>query len=245
MTELAVAVPDAPRARYALGVLLDLLGLTARPAQPGERIDLAHGMNLSARCSMPATAQEEWDDPEPEVTWDSGLPIIHRRGDAVRARTGERELGFDVLFATYACLTAPWERVDPSDEVGCPVAAEGFLARNGLLLEPLVHRYASLLASCLDKEPQRKPRIVITHDVDNNFGHVFRRRESMELLRRDLTEAARRRPACCRPGPTPGPACRRPERPFRGMGRLAPRLGESAGVLRRLLWAVRGRIGPT
>lgn len=195
MTELAVAVPDAPRARYALGVLLDLLGLTARVAQPGEPVDLAHGMTPSARCSMPATAQEEWDDPGPEVTWDSELAILHRRGDAVRVRIGEGELGFDVLYATYACLTAPWERVDPADEVGCPLAAEGFLARNGLLLEPLVHRYATLLGSCLGKELQRESRIVITHDVDNNFGHVFRRRESAELLRRDLRKplAATRR----------------------------------------------------
>ena len=92
---------------------------------------------------------------------------------------------FDLLYATYACLTAPWERVDPADEVGCPIAAEGWLARNGLLGEPLVHRYAALLGELLGRKPKPPAAVVLTHDVDDAFGHLFGRRERWVRLRRE------------------------------------------------------------
>ena len=82
--------------------------------------------------------------------------------------------------------TAPWERIDPKDEVGCPIAAQGWLAQNQMLREPIVHRYAEILGRALEITSRRGSAISLTHDVDNNFGHLFARRESAELLRRDL-----------------------------------------------------------
>jgi hypothetical protein len=145
------------RARYALETLLGLLGLKPEDAD-------------GIRPRLPPEYDGDWDDPRP---------------DPVRLRPPARLEGFDLLYATYACLTAPWERVDPLDEVGCPIAAGGWLARNGLLREPLVHRYAALLGALLRVEPTRSGAIVLTHDVDDNFEHLFGRRARWELLRRE------------------------------------------------------------
>jgi hypothetical protein len=175
--------PATPEAEYALGVLLDLIGL--EPTVASGRPDLGYGTK-GAPCGIPAGPQDGWDDPLPDLTHDEGLPILHRPGGPARARSG-RGPGFDVLYAAYALLTAPWERADPVDRVGCPLAAEGFLARNGLLETPLVHRYAALLAAALETDvAAARPTIVLTHDVDDNFAHLFGVRERWERLRRQL-----------------------------------------------------------
>ena len=176
---MAEAVPVAwgvqsPRARYALDVLLGLLGLVARDAAPGERALVGYG-DADAVVRIPAGLQRDWDDPDPSPDRVRGLPD-------------------DLLYATYACLTAPWERVDPRNEVGTPIAAGGWLDRHGLLEEPLVHRYAEELGSRLGKPPRREPSLVLTHDVDEHFAHLFGVRESLTRLRRELPRpsAARR-----------------------------------------------------
>ena len=195
--ELAVRVPpEATRARYALDVLLSLLGLKVRDAAAGEPADVAYGP-LEARVRVPAGPQDGWDDRVPGVRRADGLAALELAPADARGDTG---LGVDLLYATYASLTAPWERDDPADEVGAPIAAEGWLARNGLLEEPLVHRYADRLGRTLreagvDVPPRPAPLIVLTHDVDNNFGGLFGVRESWALFRRD---AARGRPAAVR-----------------------------------------------
>lgn len=194
--ELAVRVPpEATRARYALGVLLSLLGLKTRDAAAGEPADVAYGP-LEARVRIPAGPQDGWDDRVPSVRTVDGLAVL----ELARADARDGALGVDLLYATYASLTAPWERDDPVDEVGAPIAAQGWLARNGLLEEPLVHRYADRLGRALreagvEVPPPPSPLIVLTHDVDNNFGGLFGVRESWTLLRRD---AARGRPAALR-----------------------------------------------
>ena len=198
MTDLSARLPEgAPEARYALDELARLLGCRARPAQADELAHVAYGGAGEALCDIPR-AEGSWDDPRPALTWDAGLPIVHRDG-AVRARTPDGP-GFDLLYAVFAVLTAPWERADPRDEAGCPVAAEGWLARHGVLGTPLVHLYAALLRDVLGERGAELPRaapgpIVVTHDVDNNFGHLFARRERLALLRRDLRA---RRPAAAR-----------------------------------------------
>jgi hypothetical protein len=189
-TPLAVAVPRAARrGRYALGVLTSLLGLSIRDAIPGELADVGYG--LEGKVVIPAT-DGDWDDPEPALD-DDPIPFLHLQG----APRGGGPIPRDLLYATYACLTAPWERRDPSDEVGCPVGAVGYLARHGLLHEPLVHRYAALLGAALGLQPRRDPVLVVTHDVDDNFAHLFARRERLVRLRRELragrTTAAGRR----------------------------------------------------
>jgi hypothetical protein len=146
-----------PRAEYALGELLRLLDVPAERAA-----DVA--------SELPPPGDGDWEDPRP---------------DPARLRPPRRLERFDVLYATYACLTAPWERLDPADEVGCPLAAGGWLARYGLLRRPLVHRYAELVADALGVEPRRDERVVVTHDVDDNFEHLFGVRARLELLRRE------------------------------------------------------------
>jgi hypothetical protein len=181
---VAVSLPaGAVRARYALGVLLSLLGIAMREAPRGEPAEVAYG-DRPGRLRIPAGAVDGWDDPAPNVRRVDGLPVLERSSSTPASRDGP--IGFDLLYATYACLTAPWERTDPADEVGCPVASAGWLARNGLLEEPLVHRYAMLLGDALGAVPARRPAIVLTHDVDDNFGHLFGRRQRWEFLRRDL-----------------------------------------------------------
>jgi hypothetical protein len=179
---------SASRARYALEVLLSLVGLTARDAGPGEHADVAYG-DLEGDVRIPAGPEGGWDDIVPEVRSDGGITVLELPSANVG---GDEAIRFDLLYATYACLTAPWERTDPADEVGCPIAATGFLGRHGLLLEPLAHRYAELLGRELGARIPGKPALVLTHDVDNNFGHLFARRESIRLLRLDI---AARRPA--------------------------------------------------
>src|ERR687888_1338871 len=119
---VADAVPvawavDSPRARYALDVLLGLLGLRARDAAPGERALVAYG-EADAAVRIPAGPQEGWDDPDPAP-----------------ARVAEPD---DLLYAAYACLTAPWEQADPRNEVATPIAERGWLHRHGLLEAPHV-----------------------------------------------------------------------------------------------------------
>ena len=167
---MAEAVPvawatDSPRARYALGVLLGLLGLRARDASPGERALLAYG-EADAVVRIPTGPQEGWDDPDPE-----------------RSRIATPD---DPLYATYGCLTAPWERVDPRNEVGTPIAEGGWLHRHGLLEEPHVHRYAATLAASLPAPRLPEPSLVLTHDVDEHFADLFGVREALTRLRREL-----------------------------------------------------------
>ena len=194
-TPVSVALcPDTPEARYALDTLLHVLGVASRDAHAGEVADIAYG-DAPGRCVIPAGPQDGWNDPRPVLTRDGSQAILHRPGGPARGRAGA-DLGFDVLYAAYAFLTAPWERVDEVDRVGTPVAAAGWLAANDLLLEPMVHRYAALIADALGRGALPERSIVLTHDVDSNFGHVFAVRESAALLRRELQErrlsAARR-----------------------------------------------------
>jgi hypothetical protein len=144
------------RARYALAELLRLLDLP-----PADADDVAQ--------RLPAPRQGDWDETDP---------------DPALLKTPQRLDQFDLLYATYACLTAPWERVDPADEVGCPIAAEGWLARHGLLGEPLVHRYAAILGELLGAKSERDAAVVLTHDVDEAFRYLFGRRERWVRLQR-------------------------------------------------------------
>jgi hypothetical protein len=186
VAELAVAFdPDTPRARYAADVLSTLLGCSFHDAAEDEEPDLVYGQGRSGRCRIPAGPQEDWDDPQPALSWDEGLAIVHQH-DRPRKRDSHG-VGFDALYATYACAAGVWERADPADEVGCPIGAEGWLARNGLLSEPLVHRYAECVADALGVPvPYHEPVVVLTQDVDDNFAHLFGVRESWTRLRREL-----------------------------------------------------------
>jgi hypothetical protein len=187
VVELALAFdPDTLRARYAADVLLGLLRCSSHDAADGEKPDLVYGQARSGRVRIPAGPQGDWDDPEPSLSWDEGLAIVHRR-EGPRRKRDSHGLGFDALYATYACAAGVWEGADPVDEVGCPIGPEGWLGRNGLLSEPLVHRYAESLAEALGLViPQREPIIVLTHDVDDNFAHLFGLRESWTRFRREL-----------------------------------------------------------
>lgn len=170
---------DSPRARYALDVLLSLLGLAAREASPGERALLGYG-EADAVVRIPAGPQDGWEDPAPSLTRVERLPLVHRD----TAPPG------DLLYAAYACLAAPWERIDPRNEVGTPLAAGGWLDRHGVLEDPLVHRYAEALGARLAaagvRTRRREAALVLTHDVDEHFGHLFGIREALTRLRREL-----------------------------------------------------------
>jgi hypothetical protein len=153
---------DSPRAHYALDVLATLLGC--------DWLAVA----VDADVALPSGPDSDWDEPDVEVA-PGDPPILHRPGCPP-----------DLLYATYACLTAPWERIDPANEVGTPIAAEGFLARHGLLELPLVHLYAAELARRAGRElPTRTPTVVLTHDVDEHFRHLFGVREALTRVRRD------------------------------------------------------------
>jgi hypothetical protein len=160
-----------PRARYALAELLRLLDVPGRELQAGREGLSPSGTvpfeEIAARLPPPRDGNWDETDPDPRL-----LSPPARLGD------------FDLLYATYTCLTAPWERVDPVDEVGCPIAAEGWLARHALLEQPLVHRYAALLGEVLGAAPKREAAVVLTHDVDEAFERLFGRRERWERLRR-------------------------------------------------------------
>jgi hypothetical protein len=186
---------DTPseEARWALDVLLSVLGLRWTTVPPDAEADLVYGRpRTTARAAIWAGPQTGWDDPRPIVDHTRGAGIVRLPSDqgADAGQPGTVVL-FDAVYAAYASLTAPWEAVDPTDEVGCPIAGMSWLARQGLLERPLVHEYAAALGAALQAAgislpPPRKPSIVLTHDVDSNFGHLFARRESLSLLRRDL-----------------------------------------------------------
>jgi hypothetical protein len=177
---------DSPRVRYALDTLFSLLGESWREARRDEEAALAYGPGRP----LPAGPQDEWDDPRPLLVRADGLPVIHRPGGPAERHAGQG-LGFDLLFAAYACLTAPWEQVDPANEVGTPIAAEGWLSRHGVLEEPLVHRYAEELRTLLGAgrasgSTERRPIVVLTHDVDEQFGELFAVRAAASRFSRDL-----------------------------------------------------------
>lgn len=188
MTVSVAVAPDATRARYALDVLLGLLGVTGRDAAGGTEPDIAYGCH--GRVRLPAGPQEDWDGARPDVAIAGGVPVLHLPQARVQSAS-QTSLGFDVLYATYACLHAPWEQTDPADDIGTPLAWGGFLDRHDLLRRPLVHEYAALLGGLLGITPIKEPTLVVTHDVDNNFGHLFGRRESVRLIE---LEARRLRP---------------------------------------------------
>jgi hypothetical protein len=157
---------DSPRARYALDVLASLLGCEWLAVT--EHAELTYGSDLAAG------PQAGWDEPDVQLA-PGRLPMLHRPNGPP-----------DMLYSTYACLTAPWERVDPANEVGTPIAARGFLARHRLLETPLVHLYAAELARLAGRTPpSRRAVVVLTHDVDEHFRHLFGIRESLTRIRRD------------------------------------------------------------
>lgn len=186
--------PSSERARYAAETLLRLLGLRWCEVEAGAEAELVYGNPRDgARCTIPAGPQDGWDEPRPLVARDQDIAILHRpNGGARVAGSRPTDLGFDALYATYACLTAPWEADDPGDEVDCPIAGEGWLSANGLLEDLPVHRFAAALGRALaaaDIQARTpEPSIVLTHDVDSNFGHLFARRESWALLLREIRE---------------------------------------------------------
>jgi hypothetical protein len=173
----------SPRAAWALGVLLRLAGVRWRDAEGGEEAALTYG----PAGAIPAGPAEGWDEPRPQVTRSAELPIVHLPGGP-NARRRPGGLGFDAVYATYALLTGPWERADPANEVGTPIAAEGWLARNGLLEQPLVHHYADEVRALLRLPPRAPaaPVVVLTHDVDEHFADLFGVRASVKRLARDL-----------------------------------------------------------
>jgi hypothetical protein len=175
---------DSPRVRYALDTLFLLLGGSWREARSDEEAALAYGPGRS----LPAGPQDNWDDPRPLLARADGLPVIHRPGGPAERRA-DQGLGFDVLFGAYACLTAPWEQVDPANEVGTPIAAESWLARHGVLEQPLVHHYAEEVRALLgagSRAKERRPVVVLTHDVDEHFGDLFAVRAAAKRFSRDL-----------------------------------------------------------
>ncbi len=188
-----------PRAVYACGVLLDLLAVQWHEVDAGASADLVYGGADRGSVSIPTAGDEEaWDDPRPSLSTREGIPIVHRGDPPVSAFTSDG-LGFDAFYATFALLTAPWERVDPRNEVATPAAETGWLARHGVLDRPLVHEYAAALGRLLQVPPSRPdPSVVLTHDVDENFAHLFAVRESAVRFIRDLrrgSPAALRRAA--------------------------------------------------
>lgn len=175
MTTIRVHVPAGEaKARYALGVLFDLLGVEPLRADAGHA-DLAYGDGGSVVLER---AGGDWEA-VPEVERVGAIPILRPPG---------ADGGPDLVYAAWACLTAPWERSDDADEVGCPISSDGWLERQGLLREPLVHHYAKLLGERLGLAPRKRrvAPITLTHDVDDNFAHLFARRERLERLRRDV-----------------------------------------------------------
>lgn len=176
-----------PLAEYACGELLRLLDQPWCRVAPGDEADLVYGTDAASAVRIPAIEPESaWDNPRPEVMTDDGLAIVHPAGSAALRRDGDG-IGYDLFYAAYACLTAPWERIDPCNEVGTPIAREGWLARNGVLERPLVHEYAADLARLLRLEmPRREAVLVLTHDVDEQFAHLFRVREARTRFVRDL-----------------------------------------------------------
>lgn len=201
MIRVAVDIPSA-RVEWALGVLLSLLGMRWTVVPAGSDADLAYGRPRNgARAVIWAGPQTGWDDPRPTLDRSGDVPYVRLPEDHGWPGDGPATMvPFDAAYATYAALTAPWEDLDPADEVGCPIGAESWLAHQGLLERPVVHDYAAALRTALDAAglPAGTPQstsIVLTHDVDSNFGHLFARRESVALLRRDL---AARRPEALR-----------------------------------------------
>ena len=167
---------DSPRVRYALDVLASLL--SCEWVAVTEHAELTYGSDLTAG------PQAGWDEPDAQVAAGE-LPMLYRPNGSP-----------DMLYSTYACLTAPWERVDPANEMGTPIAATGFLARHGLLEKPLVHLYAAELARLAGRTPpSRSAVVVLTHDVDEHFRHLFGLRASLMRIRRD---AAALRPGAVR-----------------------------------------------
>lgn len=178
---------DAPRARYACDLLLSLLGVDWTEAGADGDADLAYGHGQARVCIPRSVPEERWDDPDPALTTSGGLAIVHPAGTAARGVDDAGTIAFDVLYAAYACATAPWERADERNEHGTPRGAAGWLARHGVLQRPLVHEYAAALARAIGlPAPARTPSLVLTHDVDENFGHLFAVRESTTRLVRDL-----------------------------------------------------------
>ena len=180
-------------AHWALGVLLTLLGLRWTNVPSDAEADLVYGRpRANARAAIWAGPQSGWDNPRPVVDRTRGSATVRLPSDQdASAGQSATVVPFDAVYAAYASLTAPWEAVDPADEVGCPIAATSWLAGEGLLERPLVHEYAAALGDALSAggvslAPPGAPSIVLTHDVDSNFGHLFARRESLSLLRRDL-----------------------------------------------------------
>ena len=152
------------RADYAVGLLLDGIGLAGRRVATTGEADLVYAAERPAELA-------------PQALWIPRAPVADW-GHPPRAQIDE--LTDDLVLATYAVVTGAFEQDQPRDAWGVPVAKGNALAGT-LWRRPLVAVYCDRLQRALERcrggelrpEPRwpggKKYAVVVSHDVDVPF----------------------------------------------------------------------------
>jgi hypothetical protein len=171
---LDVAPTHVPQAEYALGLLLDGIGVAGCRTEDVGGADVVYAHERPSRLPeaalwIPAERVDDWDDPAGQ------LPRV----PAPREPEGAADRPDDVLLATYRLATGVFEHDMPVDAWGVPVRTGNPAA--GIWERPLVAEHAARLLAALRSrrggELERVERwpggkrwaIVLTHDVDAPF----------------------------------------------------------------------------
>ena len=175
-----------PHARYALSVVLELIGARGVSCNQAGEADLVYSYKRPENLRSDALwirAEESgnWHDPSPLVSTFDGLRILSLGSSP--EPTGDRNAcNADLLYSSYGILTGILERSQRRDQWGVIICADSTSMREGLLQRPVVAEYARYLklrferigvkGNWLPLWPDGKSfAIVLTHDVDDPFSY--------------------------------------------------------------------------
>jgi hypothetical protein len=174
---LDVEPPTDARADYALGVLLEGVGVAGVRVGDARDADLVYSASRPAGVDssalwIPAVAPRDWDAPVASVSWSGSLPFL-----GLPLSEESNPIPGDLLHSAYALLSGAAEDDQPRNVVGVPIGEQHALHRAGVLQQPVIALYCERLVSLLRPRREPVPRwpggkryaVVLSHDVDAPF----------------------------------------------------------------------------
>jgi hypothetical protein len=186
---------NSGRAEYALGVLLEGIGLPCAPISNCSQAAIVYSTECPDNIGnktlwIKCCPNDDWDTAEPPIFWENGIPWLGQKNN-------QDTIAGDILYSTYGLLTGVFETDESKDQWGVPIARGSLYESTGLLQYPWIAKYCEVLYCAICKsfgaELQRVPlwpdnkkyAIVLSHDVDAPFSFIdtdFRKKWLNKLL---------------------------------------------------------------
>ncbi|NNE35823.1 MAG: hypothetical protein HKN13_11325, partial [Rhodothermales bacterium] len=176
--------PVRQKAELVLGLLADAIGIrlsvVAADAANEDDADLCYSAvrpKSSKQLWLPAV-DFDWSVVSTDVQEINRVPFI----GGILSKEGDAVIRGDILYGTWLMVTGAFESGQDRNRFGVPLARGSFAYENGLVAQPVVNRYASILSTLIverlgsryspvDRWPNgARGAIVLSHDVDRPFS---------------------------------------------------------------------------